>query len=147
MKLIIQRVSEASVSVNNGPGHGIGRGLVILFGAGSGDQPELADKLAYKAANLRIFPDGEGKMNLSAAQLGLEILAVPNFTLYADTKKGLRPSFADAAGQEIAEPAFRLFVAALKALPGLGDVQQGEFGADMKLALVNDGPVTIVMEH
>ena len=146
MKLIIQRVSEASVSVNGGSPRAIGRGLAILLGVGEGDRPEQADKLAYKAANLRIFADSEGKMNLSAAQLGLEILVVPNFTLYADTKKGLRPSFAGAAGEEIARPAFERFMEALKAQPGLGGVRCGVFGADMKLALVNDGPVTIIME-
>lgn len=134
------------MSIAGGPPRSIGRGLAVLLGVGTEDRLEQADKLAYKTANLRIFADREGKMNLSAARLGLEVLVVPNFTLCADTQKGLRPSFAGAAEREVACPAFERFVKALKAQPGLGGVQCGEFGADMKLAVVNDGPVTIIMD-
>jgi D-tyrosyl-tRNA(Tyr) deacylase len=145
MKLIIQRVSAASVSVNGGVPRRIKKGLAVLFGMAAGDDISLCEKLAHKTANLRVFADSEGKMNLSAAELGLEVLAVPNFTLYADTKKGHRPSFIAAARPETAKPAFEFFVQKLKE-QGLANVQRGEFGADMTVEIINDGPVTIVMD-
>ena len=145
MKLVIQRVLYASVSVDGGEPRKVGKGLAVLFGAAEGDDIALAEKLAYKTANLRIFSDDEGKINRSAVELGLEVLAVPNFTLHADTKKGHRPSFISAARPELAKPAFELFVRKLKE-QGLAGVVQGEFGADMKVEIVNDGPVTIVMD-
>ncbi len=145
MKVVIQRVLNGSVVVNGDAPREIGRGLVCLFGAGEGDEIALADKLAYKTANLRIFEDDNGKMNLSAVELRYDVLAVPQFTLYADTKKGLRPSFTAAADPAVARPAFERFVAELgKAVTG--KVACGEFGADMQVALINDGPVTIIMD-
>ena len=133
------------MSVNGGTPRRIKKGLAVFFGMAEGDDISLCEKLAYKTANLRIFADGDGKMNLSAAELGLQILVVPNFTLNADTKKGHRPSFIAAAKPETAKPAFELFVQRLKE-QGLAGVVQGEFGADMEVEIINDGPITIVMD-
>lgn len=145
MRVIIQRVLNGGVSVNGGPSRAIGKGLVCLFGAGEGDDLSLVDKLAHKTACLRVFEDEQGKMNLSAVELGLDLLVVPNFTLYADTKKGLRPSFTGAADPAFASPAFDLYVEKLRAY-SLGRIVTGEFGADMRVDIVNDGPVTIIMD-
>jgi len=145
MKLIIQRVLKANISTNEAEPVEIGEGLVCLFGVCEDDEIADADKLARKAANLRIFDDADGKMNISAAERGLDIIAAPNFTLYGDTKKGLRPSFDRAAKHELAKPAFELFVEKLKSY-ATGKVVCGEFGAYMKIDLVNDGPVTIIMD-
>lgn len=145
MKAVIQRVINASVSVNGGEPRKIGKGLVCLFGAGVVDDITLAAKLAHKTANLRIFDDEDGRMNCSAVEMKLEVLAVPNFTLFADTKKGLRPSFIAAACHAVAKPAFDLFVQKLKE-QGLRGVEHGEFGSDMRVEIINDGPVTIIMD-
>lgn len=145
MRIIIQRVSSGAVSVDGGASRSIGKGLVCLFGAGEGDDLSLVEKLAHKTANLRVFEDAQGKMNLSAVELGLDILAVPNFTLYADTKKGLRPSFTGAADPAFAASAFTLFLEKLGAY-SLGKIEAGEFGADMRVDIVGDGPVTIIMD-
>ncbi len=145
MRAVIQRVSSASVVVDGGEPRSIGQGLMILLGVKDTDSLDIVPRLAEKCAGLRIFPDGEGKLNLSAKQCGYEALVVSNFTLYGDTKKGMRPSFITAAKQPLAGDAYQLFLDAL-AQQGLKGVQHGEFGADMQVSLVNDGPITIVMD-
>lgn len=145
MRAIIQRVSSASVVVNGGTPRSIGPGLVILLGVRDGDDPAIIPKLANKCAGLRIFNDDEGKLNRSAVELGYSALVVSNFTLYGDTSRGKRPSFIRAAKGEPARAAYEAFLRELSA-QGLAEVQHGEFGADMQVSLVNDGPVTIVMD-
>jgi len=144
MRAVIQRASHASVVVNGGAPRSIGPGLVILLGVRDTDTLTIVPKLAEKCAGLRIFSDSEGKLNLSAKELGHSALVVSNFTLYGNTKKGMRPSFIAAAKPPLSVDAYELFVAELqKHLP---EVQHGEFGADMQLTLCNDGPVTIVID-
>ncbi|MCI7794209.1 D-aminoacyl-tRNA deacylase [bacterium] len=145
MRAIIQRVSSASVVVNGGAPRSIGPGLMILLGVRDGDDPAIIPKLANKCAGLRIFNDDEGKLNRSAVELGYSALVVSNFTLYGDTSRGKRPSFIRAATGEPARAAYEAFLKELSA-QGLAEVQHGEFGADMQVSLVNDGPVTIVMD-
>lgn len=145
MRAIIQRVSSASVVVNGGAPRSIGPGLMILLGVRDGDDPAIIPKLANKCAGLRIFNDDEGKLNRSAVELGYSALVVSNFTLYGDTSRGKRPSFIRAAKGEPARAAYEAFLKELSA-QGLAEVQHGEFGADMQVSLVNDGPVTIVMD-
>ncbi len=145
MKLIIQRVKNASVSIGGITRGEIGPGLLILFGAKEGDTLALIPKLAAKAAHLRVFADGEGRMNRSALETGGGALVVPNFTLLADTRKGNRPSFIAAAKPPFAAEAFARFCEALRAYP-FSAFGCGEFGADMLVTLTNDGPVTIVMD-
>ena len=145
MRAIIQRVSSASVVVNGGMPRSIGPGLMILLGVRDGDDPAIIPKLANKCAGLRIFNDDEGKLNRSAVELGYSALVVSNFTLYGDTSRGKRPSFIRAAKGEPARAAYEAFLKELSA-QGLAEVQHGEFGADMQVSLVNDGPVTIVMD-
>lgn len=145
MRAVIQRVSSAAVTVNGGPPRPIGPGLAILLGVKAGEDPAVIPKLAAKCAHLRIFEDEAGKLNLSAAQLGLSALVVSNFTLYGDTARGHRPSFTRAAKGAEAEAAYAAFLRELSA-QGLATVQHGEFGADMQLSLTNDGPVTIVID-
>ncbi|MCI6175304.1 D-aminoacyl-tRNA deacylase [bacterium] len=145
MRAIIQRVSSASVVVNGGTPRSIGPGLMILLGVRDGDDPAIIPKLANKCAGLRIFNDDEGKLNRSAVELGYSALVVSNFTLYGDTSRGKRPSFIRAAKGEPARAAYEAFLKELSA-QGLAEVQHGEFGADMQVSLVNDGPVTIVMD-
>lgn len=145
MKLIIQRVSEASVKVNREIVGNIGNGLLVLFGAKESDGQEEIKWLVNKLLNLRIFNDTDDKMNLSASDINGDILVVPNFTLYADCKKGFRPSFINAAKADISEPLFDNFVSKLKTESNL-KIETGIFGADMKVSLINDGPVTIEIE-
>lgn len=145
MRVVLQRVKEASISIDGAPAQSIGPGLVLLFGVREGDTPDLIPKLAKKCANMRIFSDDEGRMNLSAVQLGYSALAASNFTLYANTDKGMRPSFTRAAAPELAEPMWEQFAAELEQ-QGLKEVVRGRFGADMKISLVNDGPVTLVVD-
>ncbi len=145
MRAVIQRVSGASVVVNGGAPRAIGRGLVILVGVRDTDTLELVPKLAAKCAGLRIFDDAEGKLNISAEELGLDALVVSNFTLFGDTKKGKRPSFIAAAKPPLAVEGYELFVSELKKT-GLARVETGEFGADMQLTLTNDGPITIIID-
>lgn len=145
MRAIIQRVSSASVVVNGGTPRSIGPGLMILLGVRDGDDPAIIPKLANKCAGLRIFNDDEGKLNRSAVELGYSALVVSNFTLYGDTSRGKRPNFIRAAKGEPARAAYEAFLKELSA-QGLAEVQHGEFGADMQVSLVNDGPVTIVMD-
>lgn len=145
MRAVIQRVSRASVTVDGGAPRAIGPGLVILLGVKETDTLQIVPKLAEKCAGLRIFSDGEGKLNLSARELGLSALVVSNFTLYGSTKKGMRPSFIAAAKKPLSVDAYELFVQEL-GRQGLKEVQHGEFGADMQVSLVNDGPVTILID-
>lgn len=143
MKLLLQRVSEASVTIGGERVGEIGPGYLALVGCRTGDTPEDADRLAVRAANLRVFEDAEGRMNRSVLDAGGAILAVSQFTLYADTRKGNRPSFVLAGDPALAEALYDRVVADLRSLVGAGRVATGRFGADMKVALVNDGPCTI----
>lgn len=145
MRAVIQRVAKAAVTVDGGTPRAIGPGLVILLGVKDSDSLDIVPKLADKCANLRIFEDDAGKLNRSAVELGYSALVVSNFTLYGDTTKGKRPSFIRAAKADLAVPCYEAFLQAM-ANQGLQDVQHGEFGADMQIELVNDGPVTIVID-
>jgi len=146
VRIVLQRVSEASVTVEGERISGIGAGLLLLVGVADGDGENEADWLAQKISGLRIFNDEEGKMNLSVRDVGGEVLAVSQFTLLADTRKGKRPSFVHAAPPEEAEPLFDYFCERLRA-EGVGPVERGSFGAMMRVALVNEGPVTIILER
>jgi|SRR5690606_39066717 len=144
MRVLIQRVSEAAVRVDGQVIGEIGPGLLLLVGVRVGDEPAAVTALANKVANLRIFEDDAGKMNRSALELGLSALVVSQFTLYGDTRKGRRPSFIQAAPPDVAKPLVDQFAEELR---GLGlTVATGEFGADMKISLINDGPVTIWLD-
>ncbi|WKZ46275.1 MAG: D-aminoacyl-tRNA deacylase [Anaerolineales bacterium] len=144
MRVLIQRVSHASVKVNQETISSIGKGLLILLGVGHGDAEEQAAFLAEKTANLRIFEDDQGKTNLSVLDVKGEAIVVSQFTLYANTQKGRRPSFIEAALPEVAEPLVNRFVELLR---GHGvPTQTGQFGAHMKVEIHNDGPVTIWLE-
>lgn len=144
MRAVIQRVSSAGVTVNQKKIANIGKGLMILLGIGPGDSEINAGALAKKIAAMRIFSDDQGKMNLSILDIHGEAIVVSQFTLYADTRKGNRPSFINAAPPEIASPLCDTFVECLKGegIPTL----TGEFGAHMVLDIVNDGPVTVLLE-
>ncbi|MEA2587673.1 MAG: D-aminoacyl-tRNA deacylase [Actinomycetota bacterium] len=144
MRLVVQRVSSAAVAVSGERIAGIGAGLLVLAGVGKDDNDEAARRLAAKVAGLRVFGDDDGKMNRSLTDVGGEALVVSQFTLYADTKKGYRPSFLDAARPELAVPVLEAFVAGLRSA-GV-EVAEGRFGARMEVSLVNDGPVTILLE-
>jgi D-aminoacyl-tRNA deacylase len=144
MRVLVQRVSSASVSVDGEVTGQVGRGFLALVGVTQGDTAETAAKLAGKTARLRVFNDEAGLMNLALPDVGGEVLAVSQFTLYADARKGNRPSFAAAAGPETGEAVYEAYVAALRA-EGV-PVQTGVFGAHMRVELVNDGPVTILLE-
>jgi len=145
MRALIQRVSEASVSVAAKRIGGIGHGVVVLAGVGADDTDEDVEWLTRKIVALRIFDDDDGVMNLSLRDIGGEILAVSQFTLMALTRKGARPSYSSAAAPELAQPRFDALVAALSRELGKG-VAAGVFGAHMRVALVNDGPVTIWLD-
>lgn len=144
MRLIAQRVTQASVRVQEKIVGEINAGLLILLGIGAGDGEDEARWLAHKTANLRVFADTEGKMNLSVLDIGGSVLVVPQFTLYGDIQRGFRPSFAHAAPPNVARPLVDRYTAALRAadIP----VETGIFGAHMIVELSNDGPVTIIME-
>ncbi len=144
MRAVIQRVSSGSVAVEGKQVAAIERGLVILLGIAPGDTPEKVHNLAQKIAHLRIFEDGQGKMNLSILDVQGSTLVVSQFTLYANTHKGHRPSFTDAAQPDVAEPLCAQFVADLQA-QGV-PVQTGVFGAHMQVEIHNDGPVTIWLD-
>ncbi|MBX0328954.1 D-tyrosyl-tRNA(Tyr) deacylase [Oscillochloris sp. ZM17-4] len=144
MRAIIQRVSQASVEVEGEVVGAIGAGLLVLLGVGVGDGEAEASLLAEKTAQLRIFADEGGRFDRSLIDIGGAALVVSQFTLYADTRKGRRPSFTDAAPPEIAAPLVQAYAAALRAL-GI-PVESGVFGASMRVALVNDGPVTISLD-
>ena len=143
MRAVIQAVSSASVRVNGGEPESIGPGLVILLG--DTDTLDIVPKLADKCAGLRIFPDAEGKLNLSARDLGYSALVVSQFTLYGNTRKGYRPSFIKAAKPPLSVDAYELFLAEMNG-QGLKEVRHGEFGADMQVSLVNEGPCTIIID-
>jgi D-aminoacyl-tRNA deacylase len=139
VRALVQRVSEASVTVGGNEVAGIGPGLLVLLGVRNGDGPDQADRLAQKLLALRVFEDPDGKMNLSVRDTQGEVLVVSQFTLYGDARKGNRPSFVDAAPPEEAEPLYERVREALGA-------QGGVFGARMAVSLVNDGPVTLMLE-
>ncbi len=144
MRAVLQRVSQASVTVDGAVVGAIGPGLLVLLGVGQGDEASDLDWLVDKVPSLRIFEDAAGKMNLSLLDTSKAMLVVSQFTLYADTKKGKRPSFVDAMAPEEAKRTYLAFCERCRA-QGL-TVQEGVFAADMKVALVNDGPVTICLD-
>jgi len=144
MRAVIQRVSRSQVKVDGAITGEIKRGLLVLLGITHDDTKEKAIWLADKCANLRIFPDQEGKMNLNVVEAGGGILVVSQFTLYGDCSKGKRPGFSAAARPEIAEPLYQEFSKRLRLL-GI-NTQNGIFGADMEVELLNDGPVTLIAE-
>lgn len=145
MRAVIQRVLSASVSIDGGIKSSIGAGLLVLLGVGHEDGKEDIDYLVKKISGLRIFNDEEGVMNRSVLETGGEVIVVSQFTLMASTRKGNRPSYIGAAGHELAIPLYEQFCQALSDAIGK-PVGTGEFGADMKVTLVNDGPVTICMD-
>ena len=145
MRAVVQRVSRASVTVAGEVVGRIDQGLLILLGVTHDDGPEQVRWLADKCVNLRIFEDEEGKMNRSLIEVGGGALVVSQFTLYGDSRKGRRPSFVAAARPELATPLYEDFVAAVTEL-GVPLVQTGVFGADMAVELLNDGPVTLVVD-
>lgn len=142
MRVLVQRVSRASVTIAGVETAGIGRGCLLLLGIETEDAAEDVEWLAGKVARLRIFADGEGAMNLSLSEVGGEVLVISQFTLHASTKKGNRPSFLRAARPEQAIPLYERFISVLERELGCA-VATGTFGADMQVSLVNDGPVTI----
>ena len=144
MRLLLQRVSRAEVRVDGASRGTIGPGLVVLMGVGHGDHGGVAEQMATRVAQLRIFRDDEGRTNRSLLEVGGEILAVSQFTLYADTSRGRRPSFLGAAAPELGRELYERFAASLEAL-GVR-VARGEFGAEMEVELVNDGPMTIWLD-
>ena len=144
MKFLIQRVSKASVEIENKVVGKINKGFLVLIGITHEDTQEKADYLIKKLINLRVFEDENGKMNLNINQVNGELLLVSQFTLYANTKDGNRPSFVDAARPDYANELYEYIIENLKNENII--VQTGEFGADMKVSLVNDGPVTILLE-
>lgn len=144
MKLVIQRVANATVEVDREVIGKIEKGFLVLIGVRQGDTKEQADILVKKLCNLRVFEDENNKMNLSIKDIKGKLLIVSQFTLYADCKKGNRPSFIEAARPEEAEPLYEYFKQGCRN-EGI-EVESGKFGADMKVSLLNDGPVTIVIE-
>lgn len=144
MRIVVQRVNEAKVIIDKEHISGIGRGLLLLVAIGTDDTPEDVGYLANKIKNLRIFEDSNGKMNLNIKQINGEILSVSQFTLFAETRKGHRPGFEGAAKPEMAQDIWRRFNEALRedAIP----VKEGRFAAKMQVQLVNDGPVTILLD-
>ena len=145
MIAVVQRVSAASVTIENKIKSSIASGLMVLLGIEDADNQEDIEWLASKIVNLRIFNDEQGVMNVSVIDSNGDILVVSQFTLHASTKKGNRPSYIKAAKPEIAIPLYESFVKALRIILGK-EVKTGEFGADMKVSLVNDGPVTIIID-
>lgn len=145
MRAVIQRVSEASVTIEGTVKSSIREGLLILLGIEDADNEEDIDWLAKKISQLRIFNDENGVMNKSVLEIGGALLVVSQFTLHASTRKGNRPSYIRASKPEVAIPMYEMFVKQLEIASGM-EVQTGEFGADMKVRLLNDGPVTIVID-
>lgn len=144
MRLLIQRVSEAKVEVDKEVVGKIGNGFLVLLGVGQEDSTAEADFLVEKLCNLRVFRDENEKMNMSIKDIKGELLIISQFTLYADCKKGNRPSFIKAADPKIAEKLYEYFISKCK--EKVTTVEKGIFGADMKVSLINDGPVTILLE-
>lgn len=145
MKVVLQRCLESSVSIEDRVVGSIGQGMMLLVGIGPYDTETEIQWMCNKVANLRIFEDEEGKMNRSLLEVGGEALVVSQFTLYGNCRKGRRPSFANAGHPSMAEPLIERFVEVLRE-QGVERVETGQFGADMKVALVNDGPVTLIIE-
>ena len=146
MRVVLQRIARAKVRVSGEVVGRAQRGHLLLVGFTSGDDHEALTWMAEKVVGLRVFPDDEGKMNLSLEDIGGDLLVVSQFTLYGDTRKGRRPSFVNAADPSIAIPLYERFVTELRARC-TGSVETGEFGAAMEVDLVNDGPVTLVLER
>lgn len=145
MRVVLQRVSKASVAIDGRVAGAIGRGFCLLVGFTHGDTPAQVDWMAEKVAGLRLFNDAAGKMNLGLTEVGGAILVVSQFTLYGDAGKGRRPSFIDAARPELAIPLYERFLEALRRLGFT--VAAGEFGADMQVEIHNDGPVTLILDR
>jgi D-tyrosyl-tRNA(Tyr) deacylase len=145
MRVVLQRVSKAAVTIEGRVAGAVGPGFCILVGFTHGDTAEQVDWMAEKVSGLRLFADGEGKMNLGLAETGGAVLVISQFTLYGDVAKGRRPSFIDAARPETAIPLYQRFVEALRAR-GL-ETATGEFGADMQVEIHNDGPVTLILDR
>lgn len=144
MKLVIQRVTHASVTVDNNVIGKIGKGYMVLIGVSDTDTKEIADKMLDKMIKLRIFEDENGKTNLSLADVGGELLLISQFTLYANCKKGNRPSFIEAGSQDHANALYEYIIEKCKERVDV--VEQGEFGAEMKVELLNDGPFTVILD-
>ena len=144
MRFIIQRVTQAQVEAEWQVIGKIGKGFLVLIGIGQGDNKEIADKMIRKLANMRIFEDENGKTNLSLQEVSGELLLVSQFTLYADCKKGNRPSFTKAGSQELAESLYQYIISECQSL--IPVVETGSFGAYMKVSLLNDGPFTILLD-
>ena len=144
MKFVIQRVSEASVSVDNKVVGSIGKGFMVLIGVSNEDNKEIADKMIKKMTAMRIFDDENGKTNLGLSDVEGQLLLISQFTLYADCKKGNRPSFTNAGAPDMANEMFEYIISECKKVVPV--VEQGVFGEDMKVSLVNDGPFTIVLD-
>jgi D-tyrosyl-tRNA(Tyr) deacylase len=145
MKALLQRVTEAKVAVNGNTIASIGRGVLLLLGIEQSDTPQQAKDLCQRTVNYRIFPDQQGRMNLSLRSLGGDLLVVPQFTLAADTSTGARAGFSKAAAPDIAQELYSQFVTEAVSTLGKNKVEQGMFGADMQVALTNDGPVTFLL--
>ena len=145
MRIVLQRVVEASVKINESIKGSVDKGLLLFLGIEAEDNEEDIDWLVQKVSNLRVFEDENGKMNLSVKEIEGEVLVISQFTLFASTKKGNRPSFIKAAKPEIAIPLYEQFLQKIKSVSSL-KVESGEFGADMKVSLCNDGPVTILID-
>lgn len=145
MRAVVQRVTEASVTIDGQVVGEIGKGIMVLFGMLGTDTDTTIEYMLDKVINLRIFEDENGKMNLSLMDIGGELLIVPNFTLYGDARKGRRPGYSGGAAPEIANDLFARLCAKAQTL-GIKKVAQGQFQADMKVALVNDGPVTLLLD-
>ncbi len=143
MKAVIQRVTRGSVTVDGNACGRIGRGYVVLLGVRTGDTADEARFLAQRTVNLRIFPDANDRMNRSVVDVGGEVLVISQFTLYADTRKGNRPSFIRSGDPQIAKELYEEYVAALRRELGDERVQTGQFAASMEVEIINDGPVTI----
>ncbi|MDE6313381.1 MAG: D-tyrosyl-tRNA(Tyr) deacylase [Lachnospiraceae bacterium] len=144
MKFVVQRVSKASVTVENKLVGEIGKGFLVLLGVGKEDTKEIADKLVKKLLGLRIFEDENGKTNLSLLDVSGELLLVSQFTLYADCKKGNRPSFINAGAPDLANELYEYIITKCKET--IPVVESGSFGAEMKVELVNDGPFTVILD-
>ena len=147
MKALVQRVTEASVTIDGEVVAEIGKGYLVLFGVTHGDTEAMADKLATRVVKLRIFEDESGKTNKSIEDVAGSVIVVSQFTLYADTDHGNRPGFSNAARPDLAIPLYERFVASLRAALGQERVGTGRFGADMKVRLLNDGPFTVELSE
>lgn len=144
MRFVIQRVANSKVTIDNEIRGQIGKGFMVLIGVGEGDTEEIADKMIHKMINLRIFEDENGKTNLGLKDVGGSLLLISQFTLYADCKRGNRPSFVKAGAPDMAKALYEYIISKCKA--EIEIVEQGVFGADMKVELLNDGPFTVLLD-